>query len=56
MRTTARIVADGRITLPQSIRDALGLQEGDIVAIDVHPVDQTFGQTDESQSPGASKR
>lgn len=48
MRTTARIVADGRITVPEPIRQALGIQEGDLVSIDVRPVDRMYDQTDKT--------
>ena len=29
MEATARITSEGQITVPQAVRDALGLQEGD---------------------------
>ena len=27
----ARLIADGRITIPESVREVLGLKEGDLV-------------------------
>ena len=33
---TLRIDSVGRITIPQAIREKLGLQPGDLVKVDIH--------------------
>lgn len=38
MRTTTKIRQRGRVTVPQPIREELGLDEGDIVEIEIRPV------------------
>jgi len=40
MRSVKRIVGDGKITIPKEIRDELDVSEGDVVTIDVRPVDR----------------
>lgn len=39
MRTTARLIANGKVTIPIDIRDELGLADGDLVELDIRPVD-----------------
>lgn len=39
MRTTAKIVGGGKVTVPAPIRDALDVDDGDLVEIDVKPVE-----------------
>lgn len=38
MRTTARLIANGKVTVPSQIRNELGVEDGDLVEIDVRPV------------------
>lgn len=38
MRTTAQIVGNGKVTVPSQIREALNLDDGDLVEIDVRPI------------------
>lgn len=40
MKGTAQIRREGRITLPKSVRQELGLDYGDFVVIDVRPVEE----------------
>jgi len=35
----ARVIDDGRVTIPVDIRRELGLQEGDYVVLDVEPLE-----------------
>lgn len=35
METTARVTSKGQITIPKSVRDALGVSEGDVVVFRV---------------------
>lgn len=46
MRSTAKVLKDGRVTVPHPVRERLGLEYGDYVEIDVHPV-ETSGGTDD---------
>ena len=39
MRTTAQIINNGKITVPFQIRQALDVEDGDLVEIDVRPVE-----------------
>lgn len=39
MRTTARLIANGKVTVPAEIRDELGLAKGDLVELYIRPVD-----------------
>lgn len=39
MRTTAKLFNRGKVTVPAQIRQALGVKDGDLVEIDVRPVD-----------------
>ena len=43
MRTTAQLVGNGKVTVPAQIRDALDVEDGDLVEIDVRPVDGGSG-------------
>lgn len=36
MRATVRLTVDGKVTIPKTIRDELGLEHGDTVEIEVH--------------------
>jgi AbrB family looped-hinge helix DNA binding protein len=38
MRTTARVIANGKVTIPATIRDVLDLEDGDLVEIDVRRI------------------
>lgn len=38
MRTTMKIVGNGKVTIPKIVRDELDLGQGDIVELDVRPV------------------
>ncbi len=38
MKGTAQVQREGRVTLPKSVRQNLGLERGDFVIIDVRPV------------------
>jgi len=33
----ARVISDGRVTIPEDVRDDLGVSEGDYVIVDVRP-------------------
>lgn len=46
MRTTAQIINNGKVTVPAQIRQALGVKDGDLVEIDVRPVDDAGGRDD----------
>lgn len=39
MRTTVRLYNSGKVTVPAQIRDALGVNDGDFVEIDVRPIE-----------------
>lgn len=39
MQTTTQLLRRGRLTIPKPVRDALNLEEGDLVEIDVQPVE-----------------
>lgn len=39
-KTPAKIIADGRVTIPKDERDRYDLTEGDWVLIDVEPFDE----------------
>jgi len=39
MRDTVRLLKDGRVTVDHRIRDELGVEHGDLVEIEVEPVD-----------------
>lgn len=41
MRTTVRVLTDGKVTIPAQVRDALGLEQGDFAEVDVRPVNAT---------------
>jgi len=38
-----RIIEGGRVTLPADLRRELGLEKGDYVVVDVHPIDEVAG-------------
>lgn len=40
---TARLLEDGRVTVPKPVRQQLGIDKGDLVQIDVTPVDRGAG-------------
>lgn len=44
MRSTTKVLEDGRITVPYAIRESLELEHGDYVEIDVAPVDEEEGE------------
>lgn len=37
MKFTARVTSKGRVTLPKSLRTALGIHAGDVLEFDLHP-------------------
>lgn len=39
MRATVNINQNGRIVIPHPVREGLGLKDGDLVEIDVQPVE-----------------
>ena len=39
MRTTTRLFNQGKVTVPAQIRRALEIEDGDLVEIDVQPVE-----------------
>lgn len=39
MKSTVRLFANGKATVPAPIRDELGLEDGDLVEIDIRPVE-----------------
>jgi len=39
MRMTAQLIANGKVTVPSHIRRELDIEDGDLVEIDVRPVD-----------------
>lgn len=39
MRTTTQLFNNGKVTVPAQIRRALGVEDGDLVEIDVRPVE-----------------
>ena len=47
MRTTGRIVGSGKVTIPKTIRDELGLEHGDVVEFDVRTIK---GEQDEERT------
>lgn len=36
---TTRVLKDGRVTVPEAVREQLSLSHGDLVQIDVRPVE-----------------
>ena len=40
MKGTAQVLREGRITLPKTVRQELGLEHGDFVIIDVQTVEE----------------
>jgi AbrB family looped-hinge helix DNA binding protein len=40
-RFTAKIIADGRVTIPDTLRELLSLNEGDFVEIEVTKIKKT---------------
>jgi len=40
MRTTAYVLKSGRVTIDESVRDVLGLEHGDIVEVEVTPLEE----------------
>lgn len=40
MRTTARIIGDGKVTIPKTIRDELEVSDGELVELDIRPVEE----------------
>lgn len=38
-KATARVLAEGRVTIPATVREALGIEHGDYVEVDVEPLD-----------------
>jgi len=39
MATAAQIRKEGRITVPKSVREELGLSEGDFVVLEINPIE-----------------
>lgn len=46
MRSTTKVLKDGRVTVPHPVREQLGLEYGDYVEIDIHPVGTSGGNND----------
>jgi len=44
LKFIARIVSDGRVTIPEQIRKLLGLKEGDFVSCDIETVNSPSSQ------------
>lgn len=40
MLTTARLYNSGKVTVPAQIREALDVDDGDLVEIDVRPIEE----------------
>lgn len=40
MRTTTQLFNNGKVTVPSQIRRALEVEDGDLVEIDVRPVEE----------------
>lgn len=40
MRSTARLINNGKVTVPAQIREALDISDGDLVEIDVRPIEK----------------
>jgi bifunctional DNA-binding transcriptional regulator/antitoxin component of YhaV-PrlF toxin-antitoxin module len=40
MKTTRRLFARGKVTVPSTIREEYDLDDGDLVEIEVHPVER----------------
>ena len=40
MRTTARLINQGKVTIPATIRNELDVEDGDLVELDVRPVEE----------------
>lgn len=38
MRTTRRIVGNGKVTIPKTIRDELGVDDGDLVELEIRTI------------------
>jgi AbrB family looped-hinge helix DNA binding protein len=38
---TAKLLADGRVTVPKPVREQLSLNRGDLVQIDVKPLEDS---------------
>lgn len=43
----AQVHDDGRVTIPVSVRQELGIESGDFVILDVAPVESMGGETDD---------
>ncbi|WP_431357874.1 AbrB/MazE/SpoVT family DNA-binding domain-containing protein [Halobaculum rarum] len=52
MRTTARVVDSGKITIPVEIRDGLGIEEGSLVELDVRPIQSADSRTHPADDTG----
>jgi len=39
MKAPAKIIESGRVTIPATVRERYGLEEGDFVKIDVRPME-----------------
>lgn len=39
MKTTQKIISAHRVTIPRTIREELGVAEGDVVELDIRPVE-----------------
>jgi len=40
MRSTARLINNGKVTVPAQIREALDVSDGDLVEIDIQPIEE----------------
>lgn len=41
MRSTAKMLEDGRITVPYPVRERLELERGDFVELEIHRVEES---------------
>ncbi len=51
LNATVKVRLHGRITLPQDLREALGIEEGDIVHIKVSKIVPETGVSSSSKNP-----
>jgi len=49
LKFIARVVSDGRVTIPEQIRKLLGLKEGDFVSCDIETVNSPSSQPPSNQ-------
>jgi len=54
LKFIARVVSDGRVTIPEQIRKLLGLKEGDFVSCDIETVNTPSSQPPSNQDAQAT--